>query len=133
MVAFFVGCNIPYMSWFNVTLLIALYSFFHLFVIQFGHPWEKRTYYEKAVTVVATLFVSFEVSLFLYSLAFMAGEMGLDDTVFMLVAIYLAVHFLIIQFRSSWKERSLYEKIVSIIGFLPLPFFVLMFYAAMYR
>lgn len=123
------------MSWFNVTLLIVLYSFFHLFVIQFRHPWGKRTYYEKAVTVVAILFVSFLVSGMLYSLVYnlLAGRIDLDETVFLLVAIYLAVHFFIIQSRSSWKERSLYEKIVSIIGFFPLPFFVLLFYAAMYR
>lgn len=28
--------------------------------------------------------------------------------------IYLLIHFVVIQFMKSWKERSIYEKVVTI-------------------
>ena len=35
-----------------------------------------------------------------------------------LIMIYTVIHFIIISFLKNWKERSVYEQIVTIIGII---------------
>lgn len=42
--------------------------------------------------------------------------------------IYSAIHFLILQNNYSWKERSVYQKIVSVSGIFTLSLIMVIYY-----
>ena len=80
------------------------YITIHFFIIQLKRTWKNQSVYEKTLTIISILLTTF----------FCYGNMSNGWIPFML-GTYIFVHFFIIQFKRTWKKRSVYEKIISVL------------------
>ena len=84
-------------------LTLIFYITIHFFIIQLKRTWKSQSIYEKGLTVISILL----------STVFCINITSL--WILFVLTSYIFIHFFIIQFKRTWKERSVYEKTLSML------------------